>query len=175
MSSSSSSTSSSAGLDRALFKQTMSRFASGVTVVTMQVDGVAHGMTASAFCSLSLEPPLVLVCVGKNQKSHKLLAAARRYVVNILDASQERISTYFAASRPGGKDEMASIPTRPGPAGVPYIEGCLAYVDCRVTSVLPGGDHDIFVGEVERLEIDPAREDPLLYYRGEYGRLRSPQ
>ena len=160
-------------VDSTLFKQVMARFPSGVTVITMKVDGSVHGMTASAFSSLSLEPPLVLVCVGKNQQSHKLLAQGKHYVVNFLQDGQEELSNHFSRPRPAGGEEFEGIPSRPGPNGAPLLEGCLAYASCDVKEVLPGGDHDIFVGHVKHLEIPSAQEhdNPLLYFKGRYRRL----
>lgn len=152
------------------FKQVMGRFATGVTVVTMQANGLIHGMTANAFCSVSLDPPLVLVCVGKHQHTHRLMSESRRYAVNMLRTDQEHISNYFARPRPEGQEEFEGIATHSSPGGMPYIDGCLAYADCKVVDILPGGDHDIFIGEVEHLDI-PAPENPLLYYKGKYRRL----
>jgi flavin reductase (DIM6/NTAB) family NADH-FMN oxidoreductase RutF len=152
----------------ATFKQAMGRFGSGVTVITMMSEGVIHGMTASAFSSLSLDPALVLVCVGNKQSSHRMMKESSHYVVNILARAQENISNHFARPRPEGVEEFAGIPHKIGPNGIPWIEGCIANIDCKVTDVLPGGDHDIFIGQVEHIQLADAKVPPLMYYMGAY-------
>jgi flavin reductase (DIM6/NTAB) family NADH-FMN oxidoreductase RutF len=161
-----------ATVDSGQFKQVMSRWASGVTVVTMKCGDSIHGMTASAFSSVSLEPTLILICVGKQQGSHKLLKDSGRFVVNLLAEDQHMLSDYFAKPRPEGKAQFEPVPHRSNVDGVPYISGCLAYLDCRVWSIADGGDHDVFIGEVVRLELNEHVEGPLLYYQGKYRRLQ---
>ena len=153
-------------VEAAEFKKAMGRFASGVTVVTVEDEGIRSGLTVSAFCSLSLEPPLVLICIDRKVKSHDAIAAAGHFAVNVLAEDQQEVSTRFA-SRVENKFE--SVATCPGILGDPIIEGTLATVECRIVDRLPGGDHTIFVGEVERARVGDA--GPLLYFTGAYRRV----
>ncbi|HEY5609825.1 MAG TPA: flavin reductase family protein, partial [Thermoanaerobaculia bacterium] len=149
------------------FRDALSRFASGVTVVTTAYDGHWHGLTVSAFSSLSLGPPLVLVCIEKSVKSHNAIARAEKFAVNILRADQEPISARFASR---AEDKFAGIATHTGMLGIPLIDGALANVECRLHETLAGGDHTIFVGEVVAAEV--ADGEPLLYFRSAYRHLR---
>ncbi|MDQ3699030.1 MAG: flavin reductase family protein [Gemmatimonadota bacterium] len=154
-------------LDQATFRAVLGRFASGVTIVTARdASGLDHGMTASAFCSLSLEPPLVLVCVERIATVHPVLMAAREFVVNILAAGQEAVSRRFAERI---DDRFTGIGFRRGVTGAAILHEALAHVECEMRDRHAGGDHTVFVGEVIAAE---AREDgPLLYYRGGYAGL----
>lgn len=151
-------------IDDAQFKKALSNFASGVTVVTTQVDETAYGMTVASFASLSLHPPLVLVCIEKSVKTHDAIAQAGAYGVSILSASQTDVSNRFASK---ADDKFAGMAThRGGELGVPLIDGAICTLECRVTAELPGGDHTIFVGEI----VDSTTTDgqPLVYFRGGY-------
>ncbi len=149
------------------FRKIMGSFATGVTVITTNVDGRLHGMTASAFASLSLEPLLVLVCVDKTATSHDLIARSGCYAVNILPREQEHISNNFARKDADRQLEIADLPHRLGVTGAPLLEGCIAYVDCRVVNAYDGGDHTIYVGQVEDGAV-PNSEPPLIFFRGRY-------
>jgi len=153
--------------DSKLQRKIMGRFATGVTVVTTAGPGGLGGLTANAVSSLSLEPPLVLVAVDKRAGSYPEIKANGCYAVNILAADQEEISRRFAT--PGPKDYTGLTWTK-AVTGAPVLEGTLAWVDCRLAEVLPGGDHDIFVGEIVAGE---ARDEglPLLYFSGKYRQL----
>lgn len=153
--------------DAALQRKIMGRFATGVTVVTTSGSGKHGGLTANAVCSLSLDPPLVLVSVDKKAGSHSELLEHRCYAINILSADQEEISQRFA--KPGPKD-LSGLAWKTAVTGAPIFEGTLGYVDCRVVDVLRGGDHDIFIGEIVAGELHPEGE-PLLYYSGKYRKL----
>jgi flavin reductase (DIM6/NTAB) family NADH-FMN oxidoreductase RutF len=155
-------------IDDASFKLAMSHFASGVTIVTTEHEGRAYGLTVASFASLSLHPPLVLVCIEKSVKSHEALAGARKFGVSVLTQSQADMSNRFASK---SDEKFAGLSTRRGTLGVPLIEGALATIECRVTEVLPGGDHSIFVGEV--VEAATAEGEPLIYYRSGYRSIRS--
>jgi len=150
-------------IDDALFKLAMSHFASGVTVVTTEHEGKPYGMTVASFASLSLHPPLVLVCIEKLVKTHDAIAGAGAFGVSILGEQQQDVSGRFASKR-DDKFDGASI--RRGELGVPLIEGAICTVECRVHSQLPGGDHTIFVGEV--VDARTAEGKPLVYYRSAY-------
>jgi flavin reductase (DIM6/NTAB) family NADH-FMN oxidoreductase RutF len=153
-------------IDEAGFRKAMSCFASGVTVLTTEYDGVSYGMTASAFSSLSLAPPLVLVCVEKSARIHEAIPKAERFAINILRAGQEAISNKFASR---SDDRFDGINVRAGKLKVPLLEDALAIVECRLHATLPGGDHTIFVGEVVAAEIGEG--EPLLYFRSAYGTI----
>ncbi|HKA22688.1 MAG TPA: flavin reductase family protein [Blastocatellia bacterium] len=150
------------------FRTALSRFVSGVTVVTtLADDDRPAGITVSAFSSVSLEPPLVLVCIDKRASLHNHLAEGRHFAVNILADHQQGVSRRFA-SRDENRFEGAGY--RCGLHGAPLLEGALAYIECRVAHVYPGGDHTIIVGEVESTSV--ADHKPLAYFRGNYGSLR---
>ncbi len=153
-------------IDDAQFKLAMSHFASGVTVVTTEHDGRQYGMTVASFASLSLHPPLVLVCVEKSVKSHDAIASAGKFGVSILEAGQQDISNKFASR---SDDKFAGVDVRTGELGVPLIGGALTAVECRLHETLPGGDHSIFVGEV--VAIHTSEGVPLVYYRSGYRAL----
>jgi flavin reductase (DIM6/NTAB) family NADH-FMN oxidoreductase RutF len=154
-------------IDDATFKLAMSHFASGVTVVTTEHDGKQFGMTVASFASLSLHPPLVLICVEKNVKTHDAIAAARKFGVSILAANQGEISGRFASRR---DDKFEGVPTERGPEGVPTIAGSLTALECRLYAQLPGGDHTIFIGEVT--DVRTREGEPLLYFRSGYREMR---
>jgi flavin reductase (DIM6/NTAB) family NADH-FMN oxidoreductase RutF len=149
------------------FRHVLSHFASGVTVVTTwDADGRPTGFTASAFTSVSLAPPLVLICVDQQAQCHAALKAYGRFAVNILAADHEILSRHFASVRP---DKFERIAFQKGVQGLPLLPAALAHLECRTAHVYPGGDHTIFVGEVEAAAVGEG--DPLLYYRGRYNRL----
>lgn len=154
-------------VDPATFRSALSRFASGVTVLTTHTDdGRDLGMTATAFASLSLDPPLVLVCVDREASMASPLEHATHVGVHVLAAEQEALSRRFADRE---SDRFAGLAVARGAGGVPLLEGAIARLQCRITERHPGGDHVIVVAEV--LEADVAEGAPLLYFRGRYGRL----
>lgn len=149
------------------FREGLSRFASGVTVVTtLDTDGLPHGLTVSAFCSLSLEPPLVLICIEKGIRSHQALSSASRFVVNILSAEQLDVSSRFASAL---EDRFEGVEWRGGIGGLPVLEGTLASLECTIHSNFEGGDHTIFVGHVESISVSDRA--PLLYFKSTYREL----
>jgi flavin reductase (DIM6/NTAB) family NADH-FMN oxidoreductase RutF len=150
------------------FKLAMSHFASGVTIVTTEHEGKLFGMTVASFASLSLHPPLVLVCIEKSVKTHDALTSAGRFAVSILGAEQADLSNRFA-SRIDDKFEGVEI-DRGGELGVPTIANALTTLECYLHAQLAGGDHTIFVGEVATIR---TREGaPLLYFRSGYREIR---
>lgn len=158
-------------IDDAQFKLAMSHFASGVTVVTTEHDGEPYGMTVASFASLSLNPPLVLVCIEKNVRTHEALTAAQKFGVSILSATQADLSGRFASKKIDDKFAGVAV-TRGAELGVPLLDGAICAIECRVHSELPGGDHTIFVGEVMSVRTHgEAVEAPLLYFRSGYHRL----
>jgi flavin reductase (DIM6/NTAB) family NADH-FMN oxidoreductase RutF len=147
-----------------------------VTIITtVDKEGRPIGLTASAFTSVSLHPPLVLVCVAHDAQSYRALAEGTRFAVNILDKDQEAISTRFATkptAHPAEKFE--GIGYRMGSLGVPVLKDALAELECTTVHAYPGGDHTIFVGRVEAADCrGDAGLEPLLYYRGKYRRVHS--
>jgi flavin reductase (DIM6/NTAB) family NADH-FMN oxidoreductase RutF len=153
-------------IDDAQFKLAMSHFASGVTVVTTLHEGRPYGMTVASFASLSLHPPLILVCIEKNVRTHDVIAAAGRFAVNILGSEQADVSGRFASK---SDDKFDGFQTKAGHDGLPLIPGALCTIECRVQQQLPGGDHSIFIGEV--LEIETGEGAPLVYYRSGYRQI----
>jgi flavin reductase ActVB len=146
------------------FRNALSRFASGVTIVsTRDSSGKFHGITVSAFCSVSLEPPMVLICIEKETASHYAFEESEVFVVNILKGHHSSASERFAAPFP---DKFQDGEFRPGIEGVPVLNDALASLECRLTFAYHGGDHSIFVGQVENVTI--ADGDPLVYFRGRY-------
>jgi flavin reductase (DIM6/NTAB) family NADH-FMN oxidoreductase RutF len=155
------------GIDAREFRRCLGQFASGVTVVTTRdAAGQPQGLTASSFCSVSLEPPLVLVCVDNRLTARRAIEESRFFAVSVLAESQESISRRFAG---GGADKFTGIELVPGPSGALLVSGALCHLECRLVGAHPAGDHAIFVGEVERLEAAPGR--PLVYHESGYHRL----
>lgn len=144
----------------------LGRFATGVTVVTTGGGGAAHGMTANAVASLSLDPPLVLVAVDRGAQMHAQMTACRCFAVNVLSEEQEPLSRRFATR---GPKEFGDLNVTISETGAPILADSLAWVDCRLTDVLSGGDHDIFVGQIVAGDARDGR--PLLFFAGKYGRL----
>jgi flavin reductase (DIM6/NTAB) family NADH-FMN oxidoreductase RutF len=148
-----------------LFKKTLGQWASGVTVITTLREGKPHGMTASSFSSLSLEPPLVLVSVDQRARLHQLLPQTGRYGVSILAKGQDALSTHFA----GRPSENLRIPWIEA-EGLPFIDGALAHLACDVFNAVPCGDHIIYIGLITHAQVWSDRE-PLLYHSGKYATL----
>lgn len=153
------------------YRQTIGSFATGVTVITTAHGAHLKGMTANSVTSVSLEPLLLLVCVDRTAHTHPILLDAGHFVVNILASDQEDVSRMFASKESHLSPDLMGQKFRVGRLGSPVLEGTLAYLECRTRWVLPGGDHDLFVGEVEELEIVRPDADPLLFYQGKYGDL----
>jgi flavin reductase ActVB len=154
-------------LHAADFKAALARFASGVTILTMRdADGTDHGMTATAFSSLSLSPPLILVCIARDASMFEPLKQAQRFAVNILSDEQKEVSRAFAAK---DIDRFEGFIFERGIEDVPILVGAHAHLECRVHARHEAGDHTIIVGEVEACATGEGT--PLLYYRGTYGRF----
>jgi flavin reductase len=158
-------------LNPAEFRKAMGCFATGVTIITVALEGEVHGMTANAFSSVSLDPPLVLVCVDHRTKTHTHLHAKKRFGINVLCEDQRAISEYYA--RPDRSHEHAE--TEAGAQfdrtrhGTPMLRGSLAYLECRLHSAEEAGDHTIFIAEVEDVVVREG--DPLLFFRGKYRKV----
>jgi flavin reductase (DIM6/NTAB) family NADH-FMN oxidoreductase RutF len=152
------------------FRDVMAKHAAGVTVVTTAGPTGYHGVTVTAFCPLSLDPPLVLVCIDRQQQSHRLLETAAGWVVNLLSRDQEFLAEQFAGRAPLADSRFSRLPHHLGPLGIPRLDGCLAWIDCRPWARYEGGDHSIFVGQVVALDLGPAN-DPLMYFERQYCEL----
>ena len=136
-------------------------------MVTTEHGGKPFGMTVASFASLSLHPPLVLICIEKSVKTHDAIAAAGKFGVSILSAEQEQISARFATR---AEDKFSGVEVRRGELGVPLIAGAMTTLECSVYDRLPGGDHSIFVGEV--LAVRTREGSPLIYFRSGYHEMQ---
>ncbi len=156
-------------IEAALFRSTLAQWASGVTVVTVNHEGEYHGMTASSFSSVSLTPPLILVCVAKKAHTHDALLAAGAFGVNILGESQTDFGKRFAGLLPEITDRFADLDYTLGETGSPLLPGVLAWMDCRVHQVVDSGDHTVVIGEILAAHVSPG--EPLLYFNRRWGQF----
>ena len=160
-----------AGYDDRQLRQAFGAFATGVTVVT--VGGAdPHGMTANSFTLVSLNPPLVLVCVDRRAVMHERLKNTGMFAVSILSRAQENVARYFADRlRPTGPAQFDTVGWRAGPAtGAPLIDGALAHLECRLWRTYAGGDHTIFTGELVGLH-QYGDDDPVLFMQGRFRQI----
>ena len=156
------------GSDARTFRDALGCFATGVTIITaMDADGKPIGLTANSFTSVSLDPPLLLVCIANNAGSAAVMRRAERFAVNVLQIGQQPTSNRFAGK---GEDRFAATPWEVGEFGTPVLTGSLSSFECARDAVHDGGDHFILVGRVLKAMLEP-RRDPLLYFRGKYRRL----
>jgi flavin reductase (DIM6/NTAB) family NADH-FMN oxidoreductase RutF len=154
-------------IDPRELRNVMGHFATGVTVITTRdTAGKPFGLTANAFSSLSLDPPLVLICVDKKVDCYACFEQSKAFVVNILSEGQDPLSTRFATK---GIEKFESVPIRQGNLGVPLLEGALGHIECTMVNAYDGGDHTIYVGEVQSVAASGGR--PLLFFKGKYNRL----
>jgi flavin reductase (DIM6/NTAB) family NADH-FMN oxidoreductase RutF len=153
-------------IDIATFRAVMSRFATGVTVVTTCAGAERLGITVNAFCSVSLDPPLVLICVEQGSQVHDALIASGVFAVNFLSRDQENLSVCFAGHSEERFSNFCSVTSHTIATGAPIFDDSLGFVDCRIIATYPGGDHTIILGQVEAQEAYDG--EPLLYYRSHY-------
>jgi flavin reductase (DIM6/NTAB) family NADH-FMN oxidoreductase RutF len=151
------------------FRRAMGCFASGVTVVTAAAGGELAGLTANAFSSVSLDPPMVLVCVDRRARSQDIIRRAGCFAVHILTSDQEEIARQFA--RPG-PEKFNGLAWSWDADGMPRLDRCLARLSCRLSAVHAGGDHTIFLGAVAALDSEEPPAAPLTYFQGRLGALR---
>jgi flavin reductase (DIM6/NTAB) family NADH-FMN oxidoreductase RutF len=147
-------------------------FASGVTAVTTVLEGRLRGVTVSAFTSVSLDPPLVLISLANENTSCEMIAASGIFAVNILSEEQEFLSERFAARAPLVNERFDGVPFHFEATGAPILEGCVAWYDCRVAATYRGGDHTLFVGRVEANGLGDESRRPLLYFANRYAHLQ---
>ena len=145
------------------FRDAIGRFLTGVTVVTSRHDGVPQGITASAVCSVSLEPPMLLVCLNKQSLTRQAVAASGRFAVNVLAEGQRELAMRFATK---SADKFAGLAVEVGASELPLLPDALATLECRVTEEADGGTHSIFIGTVERAAVRDG--SPLAYVRGQF-------
>jgi flavin reductase (DIM6/NTAB) family NADH-FMN oxidoreductase RutF len=146
------------------FRSALGRFASGVTVVTVHHEDHTHGMTANAFVSVSLEPPLILVSLDNRSSMHRILPAAGRYGISILAEDQEKLSNHFAGRPVDGLHVGFTMRS-----GIPLLDGAVAHFIAAIADVHPAGDHTLYIGRVEHFEWREGR--PLLFYSGQYRQM----
>jgi flavin reductase len=158
--------------DPDLFRAAMSQFASGVTVVTTVQGGIDHAMTASAFTSVSLDPPLVLVCVDKSSRFHQAVALSRTWGASILAGSQLDVARWLATRGRPLDAQLHAHPHRRGKhTGAPLLEHALCRLECRTWEMYDGGDHTIVVGEVVWLDASDTDEPAMVWFRSSFGSL----
>ncbi|MHC2518926.1 flavin reductase family protein [Bradyrhizobium diazoefficiens] len=147
----------------AQFRSIMRSMVAGVTVITTSHEGKLHGMTATAFSSVSAEPPTVLIVVNRSNRTHPLVSASKRFAVNLLSEDQQDIGQRFSSKL---DDQFASVPYSSGVSGIPIIRGCTASIECETLHEVDVGTHTIFVGRVVRGCFSETR--PLIYHDGRY-------
>jgi flavin reductase (DIM6/NTAB) family NADH-FMN oxidoreductase RutF len=145
-------------------RQVMGHFATGVTIITtLNKDGQLHGLTANAFTSVSLVPPLLLISVDKKAESWPAFEESKVFTVNILGENQEALSRKFAVS---GGNKFEGVAYRIGANGAPILDGVLSFIECTLYAAYEGGDHSLYLGEIQQAEIREGK--PLLFFRGGY-------
>lgn len=155
-------------VDQKVFRDVVGRFASGVTVITTTVDGKQFGTTASAMSSLSMDPPMILICLNKTSETGAAVLTSGTFAVNILAKGQEQLASQFAVK---GDDKFAGVAITPGVLGDPLIDDTLAAIQCRTVETVTGGTHTVFLAKV--VEADARDLEPLTYFRGKFGRLEA--
>ena len=155
-------------MDPRQFRDTLGRFPTGVAVVTASGPTGPAGLTTSAFCSVSLQPALVLVCFDRSSRTLAVVRESGRFAVNVLRAGDEDLALLFAGKAPH-PEKFASV-THTADHGVPVLDSALAWFVCDLAALHPGGDHEIGVGTVTAMGEDPAGE-PLVFHRGAFGTL----
>src|SRR5690606_7688080 len=151
--------------DSRAFRNALGQFATGVTVITVKGPEGLHGMTANAFTSVSLDPPLVLVCIDKRNRTHSLIQEVGKFGVSVLAEDHENVSRHFA----GARELPIDVTFIEEGLGTPVIKESLAWLDCTVWRAYDGGDHTIIVGKVEALDAPGGK--PLIFFQGAYRRL----
>lgn len=156
------------GFDDRKFRSTMSQFCTGVVIATGRLNAEPAGFAAQSFSSLSLDPPLVVLCPSKRSTSWPKLRDSGSFCINILANDQGSVCNLFAQT---GVDKFASLEWTPGVTGSPILAGVLAYIDCDLEAEHDAGDHTLAVGRVRDIEIITPDKAPLLFFRGSYGKF----
>jgi flavin-dependent trigonelline monooxygenase, reductase component len=159
------------GVDPNSFRRALGHFLTGVTVVTtIGADGEPIGMTANSFTSVSLDPPLVLLCVARSAASFAAMEQARRYAVHILHRDQDELSRTFARSAANGAQKFAVVAWHRGASGLPLLDECMARIECTITERVELGDHVGYIARVDDVEAEQGGA-PLAFFRGQYTSL----
>ncbi len=184
-------------IEKGFFRQVMGRFATGVTVVTASNQGELAGITVNAFCSVSLNPPLILICIDLNSTTLPILRGSKSFAVNILASDQEQLSRGFATYNRERFENFCNASYHSAITGSPILDNALAFIDARLVEEYPGGDHAVFIGQVEALgmagkvtfahtgaeefihdtaageseAVDAGGRLPLIFYQGKYHHL----
>jgi flavin reductase (DIM6/NTAB) family NADH-FMN oxidoreductase RutF/DNA-binding GntR family transcriptional regulator len=156
--------------ERQIFQDVIGHFASGVTIITTRYEETDFGLTASAVACLSLDPPMILVCIHKKSGTCHAIAGSKVFVVNILHEDQGELAIHFAKQN---TDKFAGLDTSHGELGVPLLNGVLAHIECRLVEEVTGGTHSVFLAEVQKASANEG--SPLAYYRGKFGRFQAAQ
>ncbi len=156
--------------DAEVFREVIGHFASGVTIITTRANGSDYGVTANAVSSLSLEPPMMLVCLNRISRTQAAIASSGSFAVNILSEGQGDLAVRFASSE---RDKFAGVAFRRRGVGNPLLDGALAHLECGVAEEVSGGTHSVFLAVVRRAERFDG--EPLAYFRGRFGRLELEQ
>jgi 3-hydroxy-9,10-secoandrosta-1,3,5(10)-triene-9,17-dione monooxygenase reductase component len=155
-------------IDSSTFRHALGHFASGVTVVTVADQGELSGLTVSAFSSLSLTPPYILVCIDKSSSTLGMVRRSKAFGVNVLSHDQSDLSNHFASKL---KDKFSAVRHKIGPLGSPLLDDVLVAMECKLMQEVDGGDHAILIGEVDHASVQENKA-PLLYYTGHYGHFQ---
>ncbi|MGV9711029.1 flavin reductase family protein [Gordonia sp. NPDC003424] len=150
------------------FRDVLSRFATGLTVVSAITEQGPAGFTCQSFSALSLEPPLITICPSNTSTTWPRIAPGERFCVNVLGATAQALSSQFATS---GIDKFNEVQWNPAPSGSPVLAAAVAWFDCAVAQIHPGGDHQIVVAHVSAMGAVGSDDDPLIFHRGSYARL----
>ena len=154
-----------------VFRNTLAKFCTGVTIITTKNQDGLHGLTVNSFTSVSLDPPLILICIQKNGLSHSTLCECEDFVVNILSKEQKELSDRFANPALDSEERFRDLNFRLSENGLPILASNLGHLECRVVSQFEGGDHTIFMGQVENGDYSEGKQ-PLLFYDSGYAYLK---
>lgn len=157
-------------LDPEQLRRSMRAWTSGVTIVTASHEGEQHGMTVSSFTSIALEPPIVIVSLQTDSRTHRLISGSNAFAITILADGQQEVSDRFAGRVSDAEDRLAGVETETLVTGAPFVKGGLSYLDCRVSQTIEVGSNTLFLGEVVAARGN-GEGDPLVYHNQDYRKL----